>query len=133
MQIQANIQDHARVVMHTEHLSDDELRSVHLEQTRDITATVAAEGSDASRLRPPRRPADDRVRGVSRDDWTLAGVFEVAPGIHRIVCPLPGDGLKAVNVYAIEDGDGLALSTRAGAATRSSPRSPTASRRSARG
>ena len=46
---------------------------------------------------------------MSRDDWTLAGVFEVAPGIHRIVCPLPGDGLKAVNVYAIEDGDGLAL------------------------
>ena len=25
------------------------------------------------------------------------------------MCPLPGDGLKAVNVYAIEDGDGLAL------------------------
>ena len=36
VQIQANIQDHARVVMHTGHLSDDELRSVHLEQTRDI-------------------------------------------------------------------------------------------------
>ena len=33
--------------MHTEHLSDDELRSVHLEQTRDIGATVAAEGSSA--------------------------------------------------------------------------------------
>jgi nickel-dependent lactate racemase len=47
VQIQANIQDHARVVMHTEHLSDDELRSVHLEQTRDIGATVAAEGSGA--------------------------------------------------------------------------------------
>ena len=44
VQIQANIQDHARVVMHTEHLSDEELRSVHLEQTRDITGLVAAEG-----------------------------------------------------------------------------------------
>ena len=33
----------------------------------------------------------------------------VAAGVHRIVCPLPDDGLKAVNVYAIEDGDGLAL------------------------
>ena len=37
VQIQANIQDHARVVMHTGHLSDDELRSVHLDQTRDIS------------------------------------------------------------------------------------------------
>ena len=44
VQIQANIQDHARVVMHTEHLSDSELRSVHLEQTRDISGLVAAEG-----------------------------------------------------------------------------------------
>ena len=119
--------------MHTEHLSDDELRSVHLEQTRDITATVAAEGSGASVCVLPEGPQTIAYVGVSRDDWTLPGVFEVAPGVHRIVCPLPGDGLKAVNVYAIEDGDGLALSTRAGAATRSSPRSPTASRRSARG
>jgi glyoxylase-like metal-dependent hydrolase (beta-lactamase superfamily II) len=46
---------------------------------------------------------------VNRDDWTLPGVFEVAPGVHRIVCPLPGDGLKAVNVYALVDGDELAL------------------------
>jgi hypothetical protein len=30
--------------MHTEHLSDSELRSVHLEQTRDISGLVAAEG-----------------------------------------------------------------------------------------
>jgi nickel-dependent lactate racemase len=44
VQIQANIQDHARVVMHTEHLSDEELRSVHLEQTRDITGLVADAG-----------------------------------------------------------------------------------------
>ena len=44
VQIQANIQDHARVVMHTGHLSDDELRSVHLEQTRDISGTVAEAG-----------------------------------------------------------------------------------------
>ena len=44
-----------------------------------------------------------------RDAWTRPGVYQVAAGIHRIVLPLPGDGLKAVNVYAIEDGDGLAL------------------------
>jgi nickel-dependent lactate racemase len=56
VQIQANIQDHARVVMHTEHLSDDELRSVHLEQTRDVGATVAAEGASASVCVLPEGP-----------------------------------------------------------------------------
>lgn len=42
-------------------------------------------------------------------EWTEPGVFEVAPGVHRIPLPLPGDGLHTVNAYAIEDGDGLAL------------------------
>jgi glyoxylase-like metal-dependent hydrolase (beta-lactamase superfamily II) len=44
-----------------------------------------------------------------RDAWTVPGVHEIAPGVHRIVCPLPGDGLKAVNVYALTGGDGIAL------------------------
>jgi glyoxylase-like metal-dependent hydrolase (beta-lactamase superfamily II) len=44
-----------------------------------------------------------------RDAWTQPGVFAVADGVHRLVLPLPGDGLKAVNVYVIEDGDGFAL------------------------
>lgn len=34
-------------------------------------------------------------------DWTTPGPEEVAPGIHRIPLPLPMDGLKAVNVYAV--------------------------------
>ena len=42
--------------MHTGHLSDDELRSVHLEQTRDISATVAAEGAGASVCVLPEGP-----------------------------------------------------------------------------
>lgn len=42
-------------------------------------------------------------------DWTAAGVEEVAPGVHRIPLPLPNDLLRAVNVYAIVDGDGLVL------------------------
>jgi glyoxylase-like metal-dependent hydrolase (beta-lactamase superfamily II) len=33
----------------------------------------------------------------------------VAPGVHRIPLPLPNDGLRAVNVYAIDDTDGLTL------------------------
>jgi glyoxylase-like metal-dependent hydrolase (beta-lactamase superfamily II) len=35
-------------------------------------------------------------------DWTEPGTYEVAPGVHRIPLPLPTDGLRAVNVYAIE-------------------------------
>ena len=33
----------------------------------------------------------------------------VAPGVHRIPLPLPTDGLRAVNVYAIEAANGLVL------------------------
>jgi glyoxylase-like metal-dependent hydrolase (beta-lactamase superfamily II) len=43
------------------------------------------------------------------DDWTAAGVEEVAPGVHRIPLPLPNDNLRAVNVYAVVDGSGLLL------------------------
>ncbi len=42
-------------------------------------------------------------------EWTEPGAFPVADGIHRIPLPLPNDGLRAVNVYAIENGDGIAL------------------------
>ncbi len=39
--------------------------------------------------------------------WVDPGAFEVVPGVHRIPLPLPNDGLRAVNVYAIATGDGL--------------------------
>lgn len=42
-------------------------------------------------------------------DWTEPAVYTVAPGVHRIPLPLPTDGLRAVNVYAITDGDDLVL------------------------
>jgi glyoxylase-like metal-dependent hydrolase (beta-lactamase superfamily II) len=42
-------------------------------------------------------------------EWTEPGVFEVAPGVYRIPLPLPNDGLHTVNVYAIDDGDGIVL------------------------
>jgi glyoxylase-like metal-dependent hydrolase (beta-lactamase superfamily II) len=44
-----------------------------------------------------------------RHAWERAGAFEVAPGVHRIPLPLPGDGLRAVNVYAIADGERVVL------------------------
>jgi glyoxylase-like metal-dependent hydrolase (beta-lactamase superfamily II) len=42
-------------------------------------------------------------------DWTEPGAFEVAPGVHRIPLPMPNDGLRAVNVYAIAAGEGCVL------------------------
>ncbi|MEO5665949.1 MAG: MBL fold metallo-hydrolase, partial [Nocardioides sp.] len=41
--------------------------------------------------------------------WTEPGAWPVAPGVHRIPLPLPMDGLRAINVYAIETDDGLTL------------------------
>lgn len=54
----------------------------------------------------------DTAHAVSPDSgehWSAEGAWPVAPGIHRIPLPLPMDGLKAVNVYAVETGDGLTL------------------------
>jgi len=45
----------------------------------------------------------------ARHEWTLPGLFEVAPGVHRIPLPLPDDGLAAVNAYAVVDGEDLVL------------------------
>lgn len=44
-----------------------------------------------------------------RHEWEQPGAHEEAPGIWRIPLPLPGDSLKAVNVYAVADGDRLVM------------------------
>src|SRR5215467_8770018 len=54
-------------------------------------------------------PADGGVAVADRDAWIEEGAHPVAPGIHRIPLPLPSDGLRAVNVYAIEAATGLVL------------------------
>ncbi|WP_037577744.1 MBL fold metallo-hydrolase [Phaeacidiphilus oryzae] len=41
--------------------------------------------------------------------WERPGAHEVAPGVYRIPLPLPDKGLRAVNAYAVLDGDGLVL------------------------
>jgi glyoxylase-like metal-dependent hydrolase (beta-lactamase superfamily II) len=41
--------------------------------------------------------------------WTEPGAHPVSEGIHRIPLPLPMDGLRAVNVYALETEEGLTL------------------------
>jgi glyoxylase-like metal-dependent hydrolase (beta-lactamase superfamily II) len=49
---------------------------------------------------------------VSEDSgelWSEPGAWAVADGVWRVPLPLPLDGLRAVNVYVIETGDGLTL------------------------
>ena len=53
--------------------------------------------------------AADQQAEADRHAWERPGAHEVAPGIHRIPLPLPGDSLKAVNVYAVADGDRVVL------------------------
>lgn len=50
-------------------------------------------------------PIDDEPDG----DWTAPGVFRCAPDVYRIPLPLPNDGLRAVNVYAVAEGDGWTM------------------------
>ncbi|TIC79376.1 MBL fold metallo-hydrolase [Nocardioides sp. GY 10127] len=60
---------------------------------------------------PPTVPTDT-AHAVSPDSgrhWADPGAWPAAPGVHRIPLPLPEDGLKAVNVYALESDDGLTL------------------------
>ena len=42
-------------------------------------------------------------------EWTAPGAHEVAEGVFRVPLSMPGDGLHAINVYALETADGLAL------------------------
>jgi len=46
---------------------------------------------------------------ADRYAWTEPGVEDLGGGVHRIPLPLPMDGLKAVNVYAIADDSGVDL------------------------
>ena len=48
-------------------------------------------------------------RIAGRDEWTREATETVAPGIHRLPLPLPGNALRAVNTYAIEDPGGLVM------------------------
>ncbi len=41
--------------------------------------------------------------------WTEPGAYQVGQGVYRIPLPLPQDGLRAVNVYAVVDGEQLVL------------------------
>ncbi len=42
-------------------------------------------------------------------DWMVPGAFEVVPQVYRIPLPLPNDGLRAVNAYAVLSEGGVDL------------------------
>jgi len=51
-------------------------------------------------------PAPDRL---DRGRWARPEPETVGPGVHRVPLPLPNDGLRAVNVYVLEEPGGLVL------------------------
>jgi len=67
---------------------------------------------------PPVRPSvalgpaslsSDRASAGDKYQWLEQGAHEVVPGVYRIPLPLPFDGLRAVNAYAIESDGGLVM------------------------
>ena len=56
--------------------------------------------------------AAERLRVTVDDpgrDWTAPGVYEIQPGLYRVPLPMPEDGLRAVNVYVVRDGESVVL------------------------
>ncbi|MEU8251201.1 MBL fold metallo-hydrolase [Nonomuraea sp. NPDC048916] len=51
----------------------------------------------------------ERIDDTDRHAWEEPGVYQIAPGVHRVPLPIPEDGLRAVNVYVLEGEDGLTL------------------------
>jgi glyoxylase-like metal-dependent hydrolase (beta-lactamase superfamily II) len=49
------------------------------------------------------------LAGPSTQSWADPEIEDLGGGVHRIPLPLPMEGLKAVNVYAMVDGDGVDL------------------------
>jgi glyoxylase-like metal-dependent hydrolase (beta-lactamase superfamily II) len=49
------------------------------------------------------------MSATDRYAWIEPGVEDLGGGVYRIPLPLPMDGLKAVNVYAITDAEGVDL------------------------
>ncbi|MEU7853129.1 MBL fold metallo-hydrolase [Nonomuraea sp. NPDC049141] len=41
--------------------------------------------------------------------WVESGAELIQSGVHRVPLPLPGDGLRAVNVYLLEEDDGIVM------------------------
>jgi glyoxylase-like metal-dependent hydrolase (beta-lactamase superfamily II) len=70
------------------------------------------EGDAMSHPAAPDAKADSRADAAAdaaRHAWATSGIEDLGGGVHRIPLPLPMAALKAVNVYAILDADGVDL------------------------
>lgn len=82
----------------------DPLSSSWLRPARTESAALATE------LKQDPLSEGTRVKAkLDRGPWASSGVEAVRPDVHRIPLPLPDDGLRAVNVYVLEDGDDVIL------------------------
>jgi len=80
----------------------------HSRQPPDPDDTAGA-ASGPGTVGEPGPSAAARPPGTSRHEWEQPGAYRVADGVHRIPLPLPNDGLRAVNVHAIEDAGQLVM------------------------
>src|ERR1035437_10210445 len=71
--------------------------------------TSPVSGSEGARAAWCRVNEGNNVVAQDGRDWTTPGAFEVSPDVYRIPLPLPNDGLRAVNVYAVADGQRVVL------------------------
>lgn len=61
-------------------------------------------------MNPTDLPSTARaISPDSAENWTMEGPWTTSPGVHRLPLPLPNDGLRAVNVYALVDQGELTL------------------------
>lgn len=51
----------------------------------------------------------DAISRDSGEPWFAEGAWQVSEGVYRIPLPLPGDALRAVNVYLVQGPHGLTL------------------------
>ena len=100
VQVQANIQRRARVVMHTSYLSAEELEGAHLESTDDVTETVRealhAAGGDARVCVLPGRADHDPICRLSDERSRLRTSFAArSPPGRRLRRSQPGPRVRA--------------------------------------
>ncbi len=74
-----------------------------------LAGPARAAAAARSLRRVTSTPTSRAVSPDSGQHWTEPGAWPVADGVHRIPLPLPQDGLRAVNVYAVESEAGLTL------------------------
>src|SRR5208282_3394305 len=93
---------------HASHTREPLLASRLRIQASTLSKFLLNSGSTQRRRRTCLRKALLPLRDISAR-WYEPGISLVSEGVHRIPLPLPGEQLRAVNVYLIESADGPVL------------------------